>query len=299
MSELIELIKQLRERTGAGMMDCKKALLANNNDVEASITWLREKGIAKQAKKASTRIAAEGVASLMIDGNRAAVVEVNSETDFVANSDPFRALVKEVNEIVLKNNPKTLEEAKACKNEKGQSIADLFVDATVKMGEKMDFRRFEIVDKTDDEIFGHYIHMKGKIATLIVLKGGNEDVAHSITLNVCSNNPAYVNESDIPADVIAKETEVQKAASMEDPSFAKKPAKIQEKIIEGRVNKVLFESVLVDEPLILDESKTVGQLLKESNASLVKIVRYEVGEGIEKRHDDFAAEVAAQANSGK
>lgn len=299
MSELIELIKQLRERTGAGMMDCKNALLANNNDVEASITWLREKGLAKQAKKASTRIAAEGVASLMIDGNHAAVVEVNSETDFVANSDPFRELVKEVNAAVLKYAPKTLDEAKACKTEKGQTIADLFVDATVKLGEKLDFRRFEIVEKTDDEIFGHYIHMKGKIATLVVLKGGNEDVAHSITLNVCSNNPAYVNESDIPADVIAKETEVQKAASAEDPSFAKKPAKIQEKIIEGRVNKILFENVLMDEPLVLDESKTVAQLLKENNASLVKIVRYEVGEGIEKRHDDFAAEVAAQAKDGK
>lgn len=299
MSEMIELIKQLRERTGAGLMDCKKALLANNNDVEASITWLREKGIAKQAKKASTRIAAEGVASVLVDGNHAAVIEVNSETDFVANSDPFRALVKEVNEIVLANAPKTMEEAKAAKNKDGKSVADLFVDAGVKLGEKLDFRRFEYVEKSDDEVFGPYVHMKGKIATLVVLKGGNSEVANAVALNVCSNNPSYILESDIPADVIAKETEVQKEASLQDPSFAKKPAAIQDKIISGRVNKVLFDSVLVDEPLILDDSKTVGQYLKENSASLVKMVRYAVGEGIEKRKDDFAAEVAEQMKDAK
>ncbi len=299
MSSNIELIKQLRDRTGAGLMDCKKALAENNNDVEASVTWLREKGIAKQAKKASSRIAAEGVAWVMAKGNTAAIIEVNSETDFVANSDPFRALVKEVNEIVLANAPKTLDEAKASKNAEGKSINDLFVDAGVKLGEKLDFRRFEIVTKSDDEVFGPYIHMNGKIATLVVLKGGNAEVANGVALNVCSNNPAYINENDIPADVIAKETEVQTEAAHNDPSFAKKPAAIQAKIVAGKVNKVLFESVLVDEPFIFDDSKTVGQYLKENGASVVKTVRYAVGEGIEKRQDDFAAEVAAQASSGK
>ncbi len=299
MSSIIDLIKQLRDRTGAGIMDCKKALLENNNDVEASVTWLREKGIAKQAKKASSRIAAEGVAWVMTEGNKAAIIEVNSETDFVANSDPFRALVKEINEIVLAKEPKTLDEAKACANADGKTINDLFVDAGVKLGEKLDFRRFEIVTKADDEVFGPYIHMNGKIATLVVLKGGNSEVANGVALNVCSNNPSYVNETDIPAEVIEKETAVQKEAAQNDPSFAKKPAAIQDKIIAGKVNKILFESVLVDEPFIFDDSKTVGQYLKENGASVIKTIRYAVGEGIEKRQDDFAAEVAAQASAGK
>ena len=177
MSDMINLIKQLRDRTGAGLMDCKKALLENNNNVDAACDWLREKGIAKQAKKASTRIAAEGIAWVLAEGNKAAIIEVNSETDFVANSDPFRALVKEVNSLVLANAPKTLDEAKELKNADGKSIADLFVDATVKLGEKLDFRRFEVVEKADDEVFGPYIHMNGKIATLVVLKGGNTEVA--------------------------------------------------------------------------------------------------------------------------
>lgn len=294
----IEQIKQLRDRTGAGLMDCKKALAANDHDLEQAITWLREKGIAKAAKKAASRIAAEGVASIIVDGNKAAVIEVNCETDFVANSDPFRALVHEVNEIVLNNNPQTLEEAKECKNKDGKSINELFIDAGVKLGEKLDFRRFAIVNKSDDECFGPYLHMKGKIAVLTLIKGGNTEVANSISLVVCSNNPSYVNEADIPADVIAKETEVQKEASLQDPSFAKKPAAIQDKIVEGRVKKALFEGVLVDMGLIGEEDKTVAQLLKENNASMVSFLRYAVGEGIVKRQDDFAAEVAAQA-SGK
>lgn len=299
MSELIELIKQLRDRTGAGLMDCKKALLANNNDIEASVTYLREKGIAKQAKKAATRVAAEGVSWVLVDGNKAAIVEINSETDFVANSDPFRALVKEVNEIVLANGPKTMEEAKACKNKDGKSIADLFVDAGVKLGEKLDFRRFSYVEKKDDEVFGPYIHMNGKIAVLVILKGRNAETANGVSLNVCSNNPSYINENDIPQEVIDKETEIQLVASRNDASFAKKPEAIQRKIVEGRVRKSLFESVLVDEPYILDETKTVAQVLKENNASVVSYVRYAVGEGIEKKQEDFAAEVAAQRTDNK
>lgn len=294
MSEIIELIKVLRDRTGAGLMDCKKALLANNNDVEASVNWLREKGIAKQAKKASTRIAADGVASILVDGNKAAIIELNSETDFVANSDPFRALVAEVNEIVLKNAPATLEAAMECKNADGKTINELFVDAGVKLGEKIAFRRFAIVEKNDDEVFGPYIHMKGKIATLVVLKGGDAEIANGIALNVCSNNPTYVAETDIPQEVVDKEMEIQLVAAQNDPSFAKKPVEIQKKIISGKVSKVLFESVLVDETYILNEEKTVAQVLKENGASVVSFTRYAVGEGIEKKVEDFAAEVAAQ-----
>lgn len=293
MSELIDLIKQLRERTGAGIMDCKKALLANDSDIEKSVIWLREKGIAKQASKAS-RVAAEGVAWVLTDGNKAAVIEINCETDFVANSDPFRNLVKEVNEIILKTEPKDKDEAMLAKNSNGKDIKELFLEAGIKLGEKLDFRRFAIVNKTDDEVFGPYIHMNGKIATLVVLKGGNSEVANGIALNVCSNNPNYITDKEIPAEDIAKETEIEKQASLSDPSFAKKPVQIQEKIIEGRVHKNLCSSVLVDEEYVLDETKKVSDVLKENNASVIKTIRFAVGEGIEKRHDDFAAEVANQ-----
>ncbi len=293
MSELIDLIKQLRERTGAGIMDCKKALLANDSDIEKSVVWLREKGIAKQASKAN-RVAAEGVAWVLTEGNKAAVTEINCETDFVANSDPFRNLVKEVNQIVLENSPKDKDAALLCKSKNGKDIKELFLEAGIKLGEKLDFRRFAIVTKTDDEVFGPYIHMNGKIATLVVLKGGNTEVANGVALNVCSNNPLYLTDKDIPADDFAKEVEIEKEASKNDPIFAKKPAAIQQKIIEGRVHKNLCGNVLLDEQYVLDESKTVGDVLKENKAAVASYVRFAVGEGIEKRHDDFAAEVANQ-----
>ena len=293
MSELIDLIKQLRERTGAGIMDCKKALLANDSDIEKSVVWLREKGIAKQASKAN-RVAAEGVAWVLTEGNKAAVTEINCETDFVANSDPFRNLVKEVNQIVLENSPKDKDAALLCKSKNGKDIKELFLEAGIKLGEKLDFRRFAIVTKTDDEVFGPYIHMNGKIATLVVLKGGNTEVANGVALNVCSNNPLYLTDKDIPADDFAKEVEIEKEASKNDPSFAKKPAAIQQKIIEGRVHKNLCGNVLLDEQYVLDESKTVSDVLKENKAAVASYVRFAVGEGIEKRHDDFAAEVANQ-----
>lgn len=299
MSEMIELIKQLRERTGAGMMDCKKALLANNNDIEASITWLREKGIAKQAKKAGTRVAAEGVAWIMTEGNRAAIVELNSETDFVANSDTFRALVKEVNSLILTNMPKTMEEAMVLKNAEGKTISDAFVDAGIKIGEKLVLRRFEVVEKTDDEVFGPYIHMNGKIATLVVLKGGNAETAKGIALNVCSLNPTYRTQDDIPAEVIERETAIELEAAKQDAAFAKKPEAIQKKIVEGKVSKSVGEAVLANEPYVLDESKTVAQVLKEANANVVSFKRYAVGEGIEKKKDDLAEEVAKQIAAAK
>ncbi len=289
----IELIKQLRDRTGAGIMDCKKALTENNDDLEKAVVWLREKGIAKQEKKAS-RTAAEGVAWVVSEGNSAAVIEINCETDFVANSDPFRALVKETANAVLHSEPSTIEEAKAAPASDGRTINDWFLDASIKLGEKLDFRRFEIVHKNDDETFGPYIHMKGKIATVVVLKGGDAEIANGVALNITSDNPSYVTMDDIPADVIAKETEIETEASKNDPSFAKKPANVQQKIVEGRVKKNLCSNVLTEQLYVLDQSKTVGQYLKESNASVVSYVRYAVGEGIEKRQDNWAAEIEAQ-----
>ena len=281
MANLIDLIKELRDRTGAGLMDCKKALLANGEDVSKAADWLREKGIAKQAKKAATRTAAEGVSWVMVNGNTAAIIEVNSETDFVANSDPFRALVKEVNEVVLANKPADVAAAKACLTKEGKTLNDLFVDAGIKLGEKLDFRRFAVVEKTDDEVFGPYIHMNGKIATLVVLKGGDSETANGIALNVCSMNPTYRVMEDIEA-------------AKQDAKFASKPEAIQKKIVEGKVKKVLGESVLSEEAYVLDESKTVAQVLKEKDASVVSFIRYAVGEGIEKKSDNLADEVAKQ-----
>ncbi|MFA6625033.1 MAG: translation elongation factor Ts [Bacilli bacterium] len=294
MSELIDLIKQLRERTGAGLMDCKKALLANDNDISKASTWLREKGIAKQEQKAATRIAAEGVAWVVTEGDRAAVIEINCETDFVANSDPFRELVKTVAGVILRDEPADMDTAIVAKDENGKTIKDLFVDAGIKLGEKLDFRRFVIVHKNADEHFGPYIHMKGKIAVLAVVKGGDDEIANGIALNICSCNPSYIAESDIPGDVIARETEIEKEASKNDPAFAKKPEAIQNKIIEGRVRKNLCDNVLDDELYVLDQEKKVKDVLKSSDASVTSFVRYAVGEGIEKRKDDFAAEVASQ-----
>lgn len=294
MANLIDLIKELRDRTGAGLMDCKKALLANDQDVSKAADWLREKGIAKQAKKAATRTAAEGVSWVMVNGNTAAIVEINSETDFVANSDPFRALVKEVNEIVLANKPADMDAAKACVSKSGKTLNDLFVDAGIKLGEKLDFRRFVVVEKSDDEVFGPYIHMNGKIATLVVLKGGDTELANGVALNVCSMNPTYRVMEDIPAEVIDKETGIELEAAKQDANFAKKPEAIQKKIVEGKVKKVLGESVLSEEEYVLDGSKNVGQALKEKDASVVSFIRFAVGEGIEKKSDNLADEVAKQ-----
>lgn len=297
MSE-IELIKQLRDRTGAGLMDCKKALASTNQDLNKAIDYLREKGIAKQVNKAATRIAAEGLAWVVTNDTTAAILEINSETDFVANSEVFRDLVKQVANILLENKPKDMDSAKKAKCKKcKKSVEELFVDAGVKLGEKLDFRRFQIVNKTKTQSFGPYIHMKGKIAVLTVLEGGSSEVANQVSLVVCSNSPSYAKESDIPQEVIDKETAIQKELSLQEPSFAKKPVDIQDKIIKGRVTKSLFEGVLSDMGLIGEEDKKVSQYLSENKAELVSYIRYEVGEGIEKRVDDFAAEVAAQANS--
>ncbi len=294
MSDLMDLVKELRDRTGAGLMDCRKALLANEEDLEKALVWLREKGIAKQEKKAA-RTAAEGVAWLKAEGNKAVLIEINCETDFVANSDPFRALVSKVTDLVFNNEPATKEEALALIDpETNKSLNDLFVDAGIKLGEKLDFRRFAVVHKEDDEFFGPYIHMKGKVAVVVVVKGGDADLANGLALNVCNDNPTYLSEADIPAEVLERERAIEKEAALNDPSFSKKPANIQEKIIEGRVQKNLSSNVLTDQVYILDQDKKVGDVLKSGHASIVSFVRYGVGEGIEKRKDDFAAEVASQ-----
>ena len=250
----LDLIKEVRERTGAGLMDCKKALVENKSDVSKAIDWLREKGIAKVAKKAETRIAAEGNAVVLVDKDKAVLLEINCETDFVAANEIFKDLVNKVAALVLEKEPKTKEEAMTLKGKDGKTVNDYFLDAGIKFGEKLDFRRFVIVKKKKDEIFGEYVHLGGKIASLAVLQGGDSEVAKGVVLNVCSLNPTYITKEDIPEAEIEKEMEIQLEASKNDPSFSKKPEDIQKKIIRGRVEKTFNDSVLTEGSYILDDS---------------------------------------------
>ena len=283
MANMIELIKELRERTGAGMMDCKHALEETNQDVEKAIDWLRQKGIAKAAAKAS-RIAAEGLAGVKICGNKAAIVEVNCETDFVSKGDKFHKLVEDVLDVTLKEEP-------ACINCAREATASLFTDATVSMGEKLDYRRFEIVKKADGEGFGSYIHMGGKIGVLVVLEKEDEELAKGLAMHIAANAPKFVSEAEIPADVIAHERAIQVELMKQDEKLANKPADMLENIATKKVQKVLSESTLSAQAYLLDGEKSVAQVLKEKGNNVKCFIRYAVGEGIEKRQDNFAEEV--------
>ena len=286
---LIDLIKVLRDRTGAGLMDCKGALLANDCDLDRATDWLREKGLAKAAKKAD-RIAAEGLALVVKcpKCGKVVVLEVNCETDFVAKGDAFRKLVEDVAEVIRKNEPASVEEAKSL-------TTDLFTDATVKMGEKFDLRRFEIVHPEEGNNIGTYIHMGGKIAVAVLLDKGDDELAKDLAMHIAANNPQYITMNDVPADAREHEMSVQKEAAKNDEKLANKPAPVLEKILEGKINKYFAEMTLEAQPFLKDDSKTVGQLLSEKGVKVVRFVRYQVGEGIEKRKDDFAAEVMSQA----
>ncbi len=283
MPSMIELIKELRDRTGAGMMDCKHALEESGEDVEKAIDWLRQKGIAKAQAKAS-RIAAEGLAEVQVNGNKAIICEINCETDFVSKGEKFHALVSESAKVTLEKGCTSLEEAK-------EATKSLFTDATVSMGEKLDYRRFEIVEKKASEGFGSYIHMGGKIATLVVLDKEDPEFAKGLAMHIAANAPKYIAEEDIPADVIAHEKQIALENMKEDPKMAGKPAQMLEGIANGKVKKILSESVLGSQAYLLDGEKSVAQVAKEKGIKIVKFIRYSVGEGIEKRKDNFAEEV--------
>lgn len=287
-------VKELRELTGAGMMDCKKALTECEGDTKKAIDWLREKGIAKAAKKEG-RIAAEGLAKILIEGNKAVVLEVNSETDFVAKNDRFLALLDEAAKAIFNSNAKTVEEALALPTAEG-TLNDSFIGAVAVIGEKITLRRFEIVEKSDDELFGSYTHQGGRIVAVTVVKGtADAQVAKNMAMQVASMNPTYVSRNEMPQDVVAHEREVQEGIMANDASLANKPEKVKAGIIEGRVSKSLQDMCLVDQEYFLDTNLKCGQYLKENNAEVVKFVKYIAGEGIEKKQDDFAAEVAAMA----
>lgn len=287
-------VKELRELTGAGMMDCKKALTECEGDIKKAIDWLREKGIAKAAKKEG-RIAAEGLAKILIEGNKAVVLEVNSETDFVAKNDRFLALLDEAAKTIFNSNAKNVEEALALPTAEG-TLNDSFIAAVAVIGEKITLRRFEIVEKSDDELFGSYTHQGGRIVAVTVVKGtADAQVAKNMAMQVASMNPTYVSRDEMPQEVVAHEREVQEGIMANDESLANKPEKVKAGIIEGRVSKALQDMCLVDQEYFLDSNLKCGQYLKENNAEVVKFVKYIVGEGIEKKQDDFAAEVAAMA----
>ena len=289
MADLIALIKVLRDRTGAGLMDCKAALLASDNDVDKACDYLREKGLAKAAKKAD-RIAAEGLALTQTceSCGKTVIIEVNCETDFVSKGDAFKELVTGCADLILKNDPKDLDAAKSL-------TANLFTDATVKMGEKFDLRRFAVIEKSGDNAIYTYIHMGGKIAVALVLDKDNPELGKGLAMHIAANNPTYKTKDDIGADTIEHETKVQTEAAKNDPRFAGKPEQMLQRAIEGKVNKYFSEMVLTEQAYLLDDSKKVGQVLAENKVNVVKYVRYQVGEGIEKRKDDFASEVMAQA----
>lgn len=287
-------VKELRESTGAGMMDCKKALTECDGDMSKSIDWLREKGIAKAAKK-NDRIAAEGLTRSAIDGNTGVVFEVNSETDFVAKNEQFLGVLDTVQNVSLANKPADLQAALACVVD-GATIADICTTATATIGEKIELRRIEVATKTDDEFFGSYIHMGGKISALVTIKGKEDaKLAKELAMQVASMNPKYVTRDEMPKDVVAHETAVQTEIVKNDEKLANKPEKVLAGIIEGKVSKNLRDLCLVEQEFFLNPDMKVGQYLKEHGVEVVSFIRYAVGEGIEKRVDNFAEEVMSQA----
>ena len=283
------MVKDLREATGAGMLDCKKALEATNGNMEDAITWLREKGISKAAKKAS-RIAAEGLAVTKVDGNKAIIVEVNSETDFVAKNEEFKSLVDNIAKTVLTSNAKTVEEANKLVCD-GKTIEELIVDKTATIGEKLSFRRFEIVTKEDSQVFGTYSHMGGKIATLTKLSS-DEELAKDIAMQVAAMRPLYLNRDEVPADVLEKEKNILKEQAENE---GLDPSKI-DMIVNGRINKYYEEVCLVDQGFIKENKMKVNKYVESKKSEIISFVRYEVGEGMEKREENFADEVMKQIN---
>ena len=286
------LVKELREKTGAGMMDCKKALTETDGDIAKAIDWLRQKGISKAAKKAD-RIAAEGLSKVVIDGNKAIVVEINSETDFVAKNEQFLELLDKTCKTLINANATSVEEALTVAVD-GGTLNDLFVNATATIGEKITLRRFEVLTKTDDQVFGAYMHMGGKISAVVVANGAKADVAKDMAMQVASMNPQYVSRANMPAEVVEHETNVQKEILKNDPKLASKPEKVLAGIIGGRVSKTLQEMCLVDQLFFKNQDIKCGQYLKENGMEVVSFVKYTVGEGLEKREENFAEEVAKQ-----
>lgn len=285
------MVKELREATGAGMLDCKKALTETNGNMEEAITWLREKGISKAAKK-QTRIAAEGLAKAKVEGNKAVIVEVNSETDFVAKNPEFTGLVDLIATAILSSNAKTVEEVMKLEVE-GNTIENIIIDKTATIGEKLSFRRFELVEKEDNQVFGTYSHMGGKIVTLAVLEGTDEEVAKDVAMQIAAMRPLYLDKNSVPTERVEKEREIlTEQAENEGLDANKLPM-----IVNGRLNKFYEEVCLLDQGFVKENKMKVSKYVESKNMKVLSFVRYEVGEGMEKREENFADEVAKQMNA--
>jgi len=281
-------VKELRDKTGVGMMDAKKALVETEGDMEKAVDVLREKGVAKAEKK-SGRVAAEGMAAVAVKGDHAAIVEVNSETDFVASSDPFKALIAEIADKIADEAPVSVEAALALPSDKG-TINDAIIATTQVTGEKIGLRRFKVIEKSADQNFGAYIHNGGQIGALVVVDGADEATAKDVAMHVAAINPEYVSREQVPADTLAHEKEVLvKEAQNEG-----KPEKIIEKMVEGRLNKWLAEISLDDQEFVKDSDQTVDHYVKSKGGKVNTFVRFEVGEGIEKQTGNFVDEIMSQ-----
>ncbi len=283
-------VKDLRERTGAGMLDCKKALDESNGNIEAAIDWLREKGISKAAKKEG-RIAAEGICTIKVNGNKAVIVEVNSETDFVAKNVEFTDFVDCLASTLLENDVNTVEEALEIKMG-DETVNEKLVALIAKIGEKISFRRFEIVSKEDNDVFGSYIHMGGKIGSLVVVSNTTEEVAKDVAMHAAAMAPICVAIEDVPAETLEHEKKVIKEQVMNEG----KPADIAEKMVNGRINKFYKEVCLNEQEFIKDSSVNVKTYVANNGGEIKSMIRFAVGEGIEKKEENFAEEVAKQIN---
>jgi elongation factor Ts len=291
MAVTAQMVKELREKTGAGMMDCKKALTETNGDMEKAIDFLREKGIASAAKKGD-RVAAEGLTYVVAEGNEAVILEVNSETDFVAKNEAFQSLVKELAAHLLANKPATVEEA-AAQTINGVTVADYINAAIAKIGEKLSLRRFTVVSKTDNDAFGAYLHMGGRISVLTVLEGTTDvDAAKDVSMHIAALRPLYVSRDQVSQEEVERERQVLTTQALNEG----KPEKIVEKMVEGRLGKYFEDVCLLDQTFVKNPDQKVRQFVESKGASVREFIRYEVGEGIEKREDNFAEEVMNQVN---
>ncbi|MUV39931.1 Elongation factor Ts [Lentibacillus sp. JNUCC-1] len=291
MAITAKMVKELREKTGAGMMDCKKALQETDGDLDQAVDFLREKGMAKAAKKAD-RIAAEGSTHIEIEGNSAVLIEVNCETDFVTKNDQFKTLLTEIGKHILSEKPESLNDALNQKLYNGEDTVESYINATIaKIGEKISLRRFELFTKTDQDAFGAYLHMGGRIGVLTVLEGTtDENIAKDIAMHIAAVNPRYISRDDVAAEEVNREREVLKTQALNEG----KPENIVEKMVEGRLGKFFEEICLLEQNFVKDPDQKVKKFVADKNATVRDFIRYEVGEGMEKREDNFAEEVMSQ-----
>ena len=292
MAVTAEAVKALRERTGAGMMECKKALVETNGDLEAATEIMRKSGLAKADKKAG-RVAAEGVIVIerSADAKQAAVVEINSETDFVARQDDFQAFAADVARVALAQKPASLEALLATKLASGKTVEETRRELIARIGENIGVRRFELVSA--DAPLHTYRHGT-RIGVVVAMQGGDATLGHDLAMHIAAINPQHLSADEVPAENVAKEKEIFLAQVAQDPKSAGKPAEIVAKMVEGKVRKFLGEITLLGQPFVKDDKQSVEQVLKRANAKVVRYVRYEVGLGLEKKQEDFAAEVMAQ-----